>query len=170
MHHRNHLLPSSPPLHAYHARHFYGKLSPRVHHRIDYHSPVLYMPEHNHQYSPTDKQFVPKEKHYRNHTLHDSRDRQREHYDNGYSSKYMTTNQLHPHPQEKLIISHDSQSSKTDHNSPPGEKKKMISRNVDRKKLSEEELEELRRRERDYQRERRARIRMEKVRKIKYLN
>ena len=43
------------------------------------------------------------------------------------------------------------------------EKKKMISRNVDRKKLSEEELEELRRRERDYQRERRARIRMEKV-------
>lgn len=45
----------------------------------------------------------------------------------------------------------------------PGEKKKMISRNVDRKKLSEEELEELRKRERDYQRERRARIRMEKV-------
>ncbi|XP_012554765.1 uncharacterized protein LOC100214406 isoform X1 [Hydra vulgaris] len=43
------------------------------------------------------------------------------------------------------------------------EKKRMISRNVDRKKLSEEELEDLRRRERDYQRERRARIRMEKA-------
>lgn len=47
--------------------------------------------------------------------------------------------------------------------SPTTEKKKVISRNVDRKKLSEEELEELRRRERDYQRERRARIRLEKV-------
>ena len=41
--------------------------------------------------------------------------------------------------------------------------KRAINRNVDRKKLKDEELEELRRKERDYQRERRARLRFEKV-------
>ena len=81
-----------------------------------------------------------------------------EHYRHHYPSHFIPVipnQQTSPQPRENNKNKRNT--------SPPTEKKKVISRNVDRKKLSEEELEELRRRERDYQRERRARIRLEKV-------
>lgn len=162
-----------PPASQYAGQNIRNKVSPHPpHHGSDYYSPIVYMPEHHHHrhpYSPTDQHYSHKERHYTNqhsHQHHDPRDRQREVYKHHYPSpNFMAASHRQHYAEGNSMPDHDSQKSKILDNAStsPGEKKKMISRNVDRKKLSEEELEELRRRERDYQRERRARIRLEKV-------
>lgn len=132
----------------------YHKLSPHsVHYRnlfpheapIHHHHPAMYSP-------PEQKHYVPIKHHHEG--MFDKHEHV--HYRHHYPAHFVPVipNQPTSPPREN---------NKNKRNISPTEKKKVISRNVDRKKLSEEELEELRRRERDYQRERRARIRLEKV-------
>lgn len=158
-HHRPYYLSSPPPPHnPYHA-----KVSPHSHHTREYY-PTLYAPDSHHpHYSPLES------KHYLSGPRHHHESRHESHYHHHHDSYEKKGTYKHYYPPHFIPIIHsqpDSPNRESKHkqsSSPHCEKKKMISRNVDRKKLSEEELEELRRRERDYQRERRARIRMEKA-------
>ena len=123
--------------HSVHYRNLFPRETPVHHHR---HHPTMYSP-------PNEKHFI------------------KHHHDAAVFHKHRhqyPTHFIPVIPNQPTSPPRENHKSKRN-SSPPSEKKKVISRNVDRKKLSEEELEELRRRERDYQRERRARIRLEKV-------
>lgn len=153
-------------------------MSPHQHHHPSNHHmhyPAVYMPDApDHHHSPSSHYF--RERHYPDMYLprlhsedqhgHKERDFHLPH--NFHKSHHLSPHLYHPvhQPHSTIDRSISPEGRKSpDNSSPPSsaEKKRLISRNVDRKKLSEEELEDLRKRERDYQRERRARIRLEKA-------
>ena len=162
--------------------------SPHSHGPHHYYPPMVYMPDrhssthHQHHYSPhshymsegrhysdvhyphhltEDRHYLPEshrlETHH--HSMHELHSRHHPHISTVVHQPHISSTASSTSPELKSKTSAVNSSLSLGNN----EKKRMISRNVDRKKLSEDELEELRRRERDYQRERRARIRLEKV-------
>lgn len=152
--HSHHITPN-------HHRHYPPLVySSHPHHHHYSHSPTQYMREERHRADNLYPRYVVEDRHYHS-----------EPYKlDSYQKNHGSLPHVIPvaHRPNKDGMSSPEQKPKFPSSTSPtnssNEKKKLISRNVDRKSLSEEELEELRRRERDYQRERRARIRLEKVR------